>query len=120
MNEGLMCLPVGTLLAQILEWKTPRKPTLMESIGRAMGNRRGLYSTVEHRPTPPLTILVVASEPTTHVRFNDLVDRKLDQKDTDSANVIESDVPIVVQHTELDSRQAEDALLSTIAFSENE
>jgi hypothetical protein len=34
--------------------------------------------------------------------------------------VIESDVPIVVQHTRLDSRQAENALLSTIAFSENE
>jgi hypothetical protein len=30
--------------------------------------------------------------------------------------MIESDVPIVVQHTRLDSRQAENALLSTIAF----
>jgi hypothetical protein len=32
------------------------------------------------------------------------------------ASVIESDVPIVVQHTRLDARQAETALLSTIAF----
>jgi hypothetical protein len=30
--------------------------------------------------------------------------------------VIDSDVPIVVQHTRLDSRQAELALVSTIAF----
>jgi hypothetical protein len=35
---------------------------------------------------------------------------------TDYASVIHSDVPIVVQHTRLDSRQAANALLSTIAF----
>lgn len=32
------------------------------------------------------------------------------------ARVIELDVPILMQHTRLDSRQAEHALLSTIAF----
>jgi hypothetical protein len=32
--------------------------------------------------------------------------------------VIESDVPVVVQHTRLDSRQAENALMTTIAFAE--
>ena len=36
--------------------------------------------------------------------------------DTDYASVFTSDVPIVVQHTRLDSRQAENALLSTLAF----
>jgi hypothetical protein len=30
--------------------------------------------------------------------------------------VIRSDAPIVVQHTRLDSRQAENALLTTIAY----
>ena len=35
---------------------------------------------------------------------------------TPYASVIELDVPIVVQHTRLDSRQAENAFLSTIAF----
>jgi hypothetical protein len=30
--------------------------------------------------------------------------------------VIRSDVPIVVQHTRLDSRQAENALLTTVAY----
>lgn len=37
-------------------------------------------------------------------------------RDTDFASVVEADVPIVVQHTRLDSRQSENALLSTIAF----
>ncbi len=32
------------------------------------------------------------------------------------ASGITSDVPIVVQHTRLDSRQAENALLSTLAY----
>src|ERR1051325_2263239 len=34
-------------------------------------------------------------------------------RDTDYASVFESDVPIIVQHTRLDSRRAELALLST-------
>lgn len=53
---------------------------------------------------------------TSHVRFNDLEDPEPVPKATDYASVIESDVPIVVQHTRLDSRQSENALLSTIAF----
>ncbi|HUC21895.1 MAG TPA: sensory rhodopsin transducer [Streptosporangiaceae bacterium] len=36
--------------------------------------------------------------------------------DTDYSVLIESDQPIVVQHTRLDSRQAENAIMSTIAF----
>jgi hypothetical protein len=39
--------------------------------------------------------------------------------DTDYASVIVSDVAIVVQHTRLDSRQGENALLSTIAHAES-
>jgi hypothetical protein len=33
-------------------------------------------------------------------------------------SAFESDVPIIVQHTKMDSRYAEIALLSTIAYSE--
>ena len=55
---------------------------------------------------------------TKHLRFNDLKDPEEIPKDTDYASVIESDVPVVVQHTRLDSRQAENALLTTIAYSE--
>jgi hypothetical protein len=35
---------------------------------------------------------------------------------TDYASVIRSDVPIVVQHTRLDSRQAELAIMTTMAW----
>jgi hypothetical protein len=61
-------------------------------------------------------LLVVPAERTRHVRFNDLTDPAPIPVDRDFASLIESDVPIVVQHTRLDSRQAENALLSTIAF----
>ena len=64
--------------------------------------------------------LTVAARRTQHVRFNNLTDPEPIPHDTDYASVIESDVPIVVQHTRLDSRQAENALLSTIAFAGNE
>jgi hypothetical protein len=55
---------------------------------------------------------------TRHVRFNDLKDPEIIPRDTDYSSVIESDVPVVVQHTRLDSRQAESALLTTIAYAE--
>jgi hypothetical protein len=56
---------------------------------------------------------------TLHLRFNDLTDPEPIPRDTDYASVFESDVPIVVQHTRLDSRQSENALLSTIAYGSN-
>jgi len=37
-------------------------------------------------------------------------------RDTDYASAIESDQPIVVQHTRLDSRLAEISLISTVAY----
>jgi hypothetical protein len=55
---------------------------------------------------------------TRHVRFNDLDDPEPVPKGTDYASVIESSVPVVVQHTRLDSRQSENALLSTMAFTD--
>ena len=60
--------------------------------------------------------LVVPGRRTRHIRFNDLNDPEPIPHETDFASLIESDVPIVVQHSRLDSRQAENALLSTIAF----
>lgn len=70
-------------------------------------------------PAGPYRVLVPA-ERTKHVRFNDLSDPAPIPTDCDYASLIESDVPIVVQHTRLDSRQAENALLSTIAFAASE
>jgi len=53
---------------------------------------------------------------TRHVRFNDLSEPEAVPRDTPYSSVICSDVPIVVQHTRLDSRDPHIALLSTIAF----
>lgn len=58
----------------------------------------------------------IASRRTRHLRFNNFEDPEKIKTDTSFSSVISSDVPIVVQHTRLDSRQAENALLSTIAF----
>ena len=69
----------------------------------------------DREPTGPYRMTVPARR-TLHVRFNELTDPEPVPTDTDYARVIESDVPIVVQHTRLDSRQAENALMSTIAF----
>jgi hypothetical protein len=71
----------------------------------------------DREPAGPY-LLTVAARRTKHVRFNDLSDPEQIPTETDFASVIESDVPIVVQHTRLDSRQAENALLSTIAYRE--
>jgi hypothetical protein len=72
---------------------------------------------VDREPVGPYRIEVPARR-TLHVRFNDLTDPAPVPRGTDYASVIESDVPIVVQHTRLDSRHAEIALLSTVAFAE--
>jgi hypothetical protein len=50
------------------------------------------------------------------VRFNDVTDPEPMRRATDYSSVIESDVPVVIQHTRLDSRQKENALLRTIAY----
>jgi hypothetical protein len=62
--------------------------------------------------------LVVPARRTRHVRLNELTDPEPIAKETDYATVVESDVPIVVQHTRLDSRQAENALITTIAYAD--
>jgi hypothetical protein len=59
---------------------------------------------------------VVPAKRTKHLRFNDLKDPEPIPRDTDYASVILSDIPVVVQHTRLDSRQEANALISTMAF----
>jgi hypothetical protein len=66
-------------------------------------------------PSGPYKITVPPRR-TMHVRFNDLKEPEPIPKGTEYASVIESDIPVVVQHTRLDSRQSENALISTIAF----
>ena len=69
----------------------------------------------DRAPVGPYRVTVPAKR-TRHVRFNDLKDPAPVPRDTDYSSLIESDVPIVVQHTRLDSRQAALALLSTMAY----
>ena len=73
-----------------------------------------LYFT-DREPIGPYRV-EVAPRRTLHLRFNDLKDPMSVPRDTDYSSVIESSVPIVVQHTRLDSRLAELALLSTMAY----
>lgn len=73
-----------------------------------MGDRGGLHPCVESRSDP----LIVDARRTRH---------ELDHPEpipagTDFACILDADVPVVVQHTRLDSRQAENALVSTIAY----
>ena len=69
----------------------------------------------DREPAGPYHVTVRARR-TLHLRFNELKDPEPVPLGTDYASVFESSVPVVVQHTRLDSRQAENALLSTMAF----
>jgi hypothetical protein len=69
----------------------------------------------DREPAGPYRLTVPARR-TRHIRFNELTDPEPIPTATPFASVIVADVPIVVQHTRLDSRQAENALFSTIAF----
>lgn len=60
--------------------------------------------------------MTVPPRRTRHIRFNNLEDPEPVPPGTDYASVIESSVPVVVQHTRLDSRQAELALMTTMAY----
>ena len=71
----------------------------------------------DREPSGPYRVTVGARR-TLHLRFNELKDPAPIPLDTDYASVFVSDVPIVVQHTRLDSRQAENALMTTVAYSE--
>lgn len=69
----------------------------------------------DREPAGPYRIALPAHR-TKHLRFNDLRDPERIPRDTAYASLIRSSVPIIVQHTRLDSRNPSIALLSTIAF----
>lgn len=69
----------------------------------------------DREPAGPYHLTVPARR-TRHLRFDELVDPEPVPRDTDYASVLVADVDVVVQHSRLDSRQAENALLSTIAY----
>ena len=87
---------------------------ILNASDRDAGVRFTLFFT-DRDPVGPYRI-TVPSRRTVHMRFNELTEPEPVPVDTPFACVIESDTPIVVQHTRLDSRQAENALFSTMAY----
>jgi len=69
----------------------------------------------DREPAGPFRFMVGARR-TCHLRFNNFTEPERIPVDTPYSAVIAADVPVVVQQTRLDSRQAENALLTTIAF----
>jgi len=122
--------PIGRKLWAIPEgyipgWSNGPQPEFLSHETVCILNASDLDAHVEitvffsdREPAGPYRVTVDARR-TLHLRFNDLKDPEPIPLATDYASVIESDVPVVVQHTRLDSRQAENALLSTIAWSES-
>ena len=94
---------------------TSHETACMLNTGDADAHVRIHVYFTDREPAGPYE-LVVPARRTRHVRFNDLTEPEPVPLATDYASVIESDEPIVVQHTRLDSRQAENAVLTTVAF----
>ncbi len=100
------------------------KPGLTSHESISILNTSGMVATItltiyyiDRDPVGPYKI-AVAPRRSKHVRFNDLTDPEPIPRATEYSSLIKSDIPIVVQHTRLDSRQSENALLSTIAYGE--
>lgn len=68
----------------------------------------------DREPAGPYTVTVPAQR-TVHLRFNDLKEPAPVPRGVGFATVIDSDHPLVVQHTRLDSRQAANSIMTTIA-----
>jgi hypothetical protein len=69
----------------------------------------------DREPAGPYRVTVPARR-TLHLRFNDLTDPEPIPRDTDYSSMIDSTVPVIIQHTRLDSRQEALALMSTLAY----
>jgi len=104
--------PAGTQGSRELE---SHETACLLNTGEADAHVRITLYFRDREPVGPYRVTVPARR-TLHLRFNDLTDPAPVPRNTDYASVIESDVPIVVQHTRLDSRQSALALLTTMAY----
>ncbi|MGH9559916.1 MAG: sensory rhodopsin transducer [Terracidiphilus sp.] len=71
----------------------------------------------DRQPIGPYLHTVPACR-TQHIRFNDLQTPEPVPRGIDYSSLIQSDVPVVVQHTRLDSRRAELSIMTTVAYGE--
>jgi hypothetical protein len=122
MNKEIGCkywaIPEGYIPA----WSTGPQPQMLSHETICILNTSDQDANVKiiiyfsnREPAGPYKFIIPARR-TKHIRLNNLNDPETIPVDTDYASTVESDVPVVVQYTRLDSRQAENALLSTIAF----
>jgi hypothetical protein len=88
--------------------------SILNTADRDVELRITIYFT-DREPAGPYLITVDARR-TNHVRMNLLKDPEPIPRGTPYSCLVEADGPVVVQHTRLDSRQAENAVFSTIAF----
>ncbi len=106
----------------IPEWSHGPKPQMLSHETACILNANDQDARVkitifysDREPAGPYHMVVPARR-VKHIRYNDLEDPEAIPPGTDYASLIESDVPIVVQHTRLDSRQAQNTLMTTMAF----
>jgi hypothetical protein len=115
----LWAIPEGYIPIDTLRSDDPRfashETACMINTNDADANVTIMVYFSNREPTGPYHIKVGARR-TLHLRFNDLAEPERIPRDTDYASVIASDIPIVVQHTRLDSRRSALALISTIAY----
>ena len=69
----------------------------------------------DREPIGPYRLRVPARR-TLHLRFDDLKDPQPLPRETDYASLFVSSVPVVIQHTRLDARAVDLALMSTLAY----
>lgn len=131
MLEGIQVREIGKTRWAIAEgyipnWSNGPEPQMISHETACLLNASDREAHVEitvffkdREPAGPYKITLPARR-TRHIRFNDLNSPEPIPHDADYASVIESDIPIVVQHTRLDSRQDANALLSTIAYASSE
>lgn len=76
--------------------------------------------TIYYTDRPPVGPYRLEVEPrrSLHIRFNELKDPAPIKPGDTYSSVFVSDVPVVIQHTRLDSRQPANAIITTIAYSE--
>lgn len=105
----------------IPEWSNGPGPEMVSheafNVLNAGDKDAALEITVYFEDREPIVYTATApARRTLHARFNDLDDPEPVPRGLGYASVITSDVPVVVQHTRLDSRQSENALMTTIAY----
>lgn len=97
---------------------TSHETACILNAGETDANIRITVFFADREPAGPYFVSVPPRR-TRHLRFNSLTEPEPIPTDTDFSTIIESDVPVVVQHTRLDSRQSALALLSTTAFGDD-